>query len=121
VADAPGETWSNLSNALYEGRRGLPGGSSLPPLLAERRGRRLRSRKPPLTVGQVLGWAERHRRRTGQWPTTASGPVADAPGETWRAINLALWTGHRGLPRRLSLARLLREHRRGPGKRAAEG
>jgi hypothetical protein len=113
VADAPGETWRGLNRALWGGHRGLPGGSSLARLLAERRGRRPRSPAPPLTVAQIRGWAERHRRRTGRWPGALSGPVLDAPGETWGAINLALWNGHRGLPRRLSLARLFRERRRG--------
>jgi hypothetical protein len=121
VKGVPGERWEAVNWALAQGLRGLPGGSSLPLLLAERRGRRLRSRKPPLTVGQVRGWAERHLRRTGRWPTAAFGPVADAPGENWRALNLSLWKGHRGLPRRLSLARLLREHRRGAGRQTAGG
>jgi hypothetical protein len=121
VADAPGETWGALNLALRNGHRGLPGGSSLARLLAERRGRRPRSPAPPLTVAQVRGWADLHRRRTGRWPRATSGPVLDAPGETWGAINLALWKGHRGLPRGLSLARLLRERRRGPGKRTAGG
>jgi hypothetical protein len=116
VAGAPGENWRNLNEALVQGYRGLPGGSSLARLLAERRGRPRRTVGPPLTVGQILGWAEQHLRRTGRWPTTASGPVADEPGENWRALNMALWKGHRGLPRGGSLARLLREHRKGtPG------
>ena len=34
--------------------------------------------------------------------------VADAPGETWMAVNLALWQGLRGLPGGWSLARLLK-------------
>ena len=118
VLDHPGEEWVRIDAALRRGLGGLPGGDSLARLLAERRGRRLRSRKPPLTVGQVLGWAQRHRRRTGRWPTTASGPVADAPGENWRALNLALWKGHRGLPKGGSLARLLRGQR--PGGRLGE-
>jgi hypothetical protein len=67
----------------------------------------------PLTVEQILAWADRHRRRTGRWPSADSGPVLDAPGETWGALNLALWNGHRGLPRRLSLARLLRDGKLG--------
>ena len=74
-----------------------------------------------LTVGQILGWAELHRRRTGRWPGAHSGPVADAPGENWRALNLALWKGHRGLPRRLSLARLRRARRRAAGQAPAGG
>jgi hypothetical protein len=118
VAGAPGETWSKLNEALVHGWRGLPGGSSLARLLSERRGRPRRTAGPPLTVAQILGWAERHLRRTGRWPTAGTGQVADAPGENWRALNMALWKGHRGLPRGGSLARLRREHR--PGGRQQE-
>ena len=38
-----GETWFNIDVALYEGYRTLPGGSTLPRLLGERRGRVPRS------------------------------------------------------------------------------
>jgi hypothetical protein len=36
----------------------------------------------PLTVKQILAWAKAHRRRTGRWPSAASGPVAEVPGQT---------------------------------------
>jgi hypothetical protein len=84
-------------------------------------------RKPPLTVAQVLAWADAHRERTGDWPGVGSGPVEGAPGLSWRALNSALWLGTRGLPGGDSLARLLRRQRgmperrglrrRGPGRR----
>jgi hypothetical protein len=107
VLDAPEETWGALNQALSWGRRGLPGGSSLSRRLA---GRRTREglRRPRLTVEQILAWAEAHRRRTGRWPTAVSGPVAEAPGESWNAINRALWGGNRGLPKMKSLRKLLR-------------
>ena len=35
VEEAPGETWGLLDNALRNGYRGLPGGSSLAKLLAK--------------------------------------------------------------------------------------
>lgn len=38
VLDAPGEKWRNIQNALYNGLRGLPGGSSLAKLLRQERG-----------------------------------------------------------------------------------
>jgi hypothetical protein len=75
----------------------------------------------PLTVDQILAWADLHHARTGRWPGAASGPVLDAPGENWRAINSALWEGHRGLPRRQSLARLLGGRRRGGGAARRRG
>src|SRR5262249_21938669 len=58
-----------------------------------------------------------HRRRTGCWPTAKSGPVPGAPGLTWLAVQMALFSGHRGLPGGSTLARLLDEHRR-VGRRA---
>jgi hypothetical protein len=41
------------------------------------------------------------------WPTARSGPIADAPDETWRAVDEALRSGGRGLQRGLTLASLL--------------
>jgi hypothetical protein len=121
VAEAPGEFWCNLDGALRRGGRGLPGGSSLRDLLCRRLGRCCRRAAPPLTVEQVLTWADAHHARTGRWPHAMSGPVAEAPEETWRAVNLALWQGHRGLPGGTSLSRLLDEHRRGTGPRGLRG
>jgi hypothetical protein len=72
-------------------------------------------RLPPLTVEQILAWADAHHARTGRWPNTGSGPVASAPGEVWGNINIALAWGYRGLPRGGSLARLLARHGRGRG------
>src|SRR5262249_41636936 len=47
----------------------------------------------------------------GDWPTAKSGPIADAPGETWTAVQVALRQGRRGLSGGSSLALLLGEHR----------
>src|SRR5262249_21035332 len=69
---------------------------------------------PPLAVPQVLRWARAHQRRTGHWPDRASGPVPEAPGETWAAVATALQGGWRGLPAGLTLARL-RDGQAGPG------
>jgi hypothetical protein len=63
-------------------------------------------------VKQILEWADAHFARTGKWPTAASGPVAGAPGETWKAIDAALRRGFRGLPAGSSLAWLLAENGR---------
>lgn len=71
-------------------------------------------RKPPLTVANILVWADAHKERTGRWPSANSGVIAGVPNETWNGVNLALTTGVRGLPGRSSLAKLLAEHR---GKR----
>jgi hypothetical protein len=110
VTDADGETWANVDQALAKGLRELPGGSSLARLLAEHRDVRNRKSLPPLSGDQILAWADAHHERTGQWPTRNSGPVADAPGETWANVDQALVKGLRGLPPGSSLARLLAEH-----------
>jgi hypothetical protein len=68
--------------------------------------------RPPLTVKQILAWADAQRERTGHWPNCKRGiVVADAPDEKWSAIDGALRRGLRGLHRGQSLARLLAKHR----------
>src|SRR5262249_25090971 len=90
VQDAPGERWDLIDNALRQGLRGQPGGSSLARLLARWRGVRNPAQLPPLTEGQIVRWAAEHARRTGRWPGDRSGPVAGAPGGTWGAVDQAL-------------------------------
>jgi hypothetical protein len=75
----------------------------------------MRGRRPPLTVEQILAWADAYHARTGRWPHARSGPVEGAPGEALSNINNTLARGHRGLPRGGSLARLLARHGRGRG------
>jgi hypothetical protein len=111
IREAPGETWAAINQALRAGGRGLPSGSTLAGLLAQHRGVRNRKTLSPLTEEQILAWADAHCRRTDRWPTDNSGPVEDAPGETWMAVQSALQHGHRGLPGGATLARLLRAHR----------
>src|SRR5262249_55027851 len=69
-----GEKWSRIDQALQRGHRGLAGHSSLPRLLAEKRGVRNHMNLPPLTTAQILTWADGHHSRTGRWPRAASGP-----------------------------------------------
>ncbi len=104
-------TWNAVHVALRKGGRGLPKGWSLAQLLAERRGVRNHMRLPPLTVKQLLRWADAHRARSGQWPEVLSGPIPESPGDTWQAINSALTEGSRSLPGGSSLARLLAQER----------
>jgi hypothetical protein len=111
VADAPGETWTKVNDALASGGRGLPGDSSLAKLLAQERGVRNRKGLPSLTHEIILAWADADYKRTGEWPERDSGPIEDAPGETWANVNAALHAGFRGLAGGSSLARLLDEHR----------
>jgi hypothetical protein len=96
VLSAPGETWMAVTMALSYGRRGLPGGITLPQLLADKRDVRKAKRRPHLTPAQILAWADAHH---------------GAPGENWRAVNLAMLRGMRGLSAGLSLALLLERER----------
>ncbi len=139
IAEAPGETWTGVSKALIAGRRGLRGDTSLARLLTAKRGVPNHLDVPPLPTDKILGWAKAHFRRTGKWPNNRSGPIpeapgetwaivynamvqgnrghrgrSDAPGESWGAIEAALRRGKRGLTSGSSLHRLLRRHRRIP-------
>ena len=98
-------------SAVHEGQRGLPGGSTFAQLLVKHRGHRSKGHAPRLSIPQILAWALAFQTRHGKWPTIRSGPVADAPGETWSGIESALTRGRRGLPGGSSLARLRREQR----------
>ena len=104
------ETWTGIQISMRAGRRGLPGGSSLAKLLAEQHDVRNIHDLPPLTIKQILVWADAHKKRTGNWPHQKSGQVTGAD-ETWTAINYALRAGRRGLPSGSTLAQLLAKSR----------
>src|SRR5258708_39572075 len=61
----------------------------------------------PLTIGEILSWAEAHREATGKWPTHKCGSVIATKFESWANVDSALQQGLRGLPGNSSLARLL--------------
>jgi hypothetical protein len=105
------ESWRGIDRCLNQGARGLPGGHRLADLPAEHRGVRARRRGKPLTVEQVVAWADAHHAATGRWPSDAAGPVRGVPGESWAAICAALRRGWRGLTVRTTLANLLLAHR----------
>ena len=67
---------------------------------------------PPLNVQDILSWADAHWKRTGTWPKIDSGPIIEAPGETWAKVHQALHKGFRELPGGSSLAKLLAEQRK---------
>ncbi|MDY3563380.1 hypothetical protein R5W23_004883 [Gemmata sp. JC673] len=114
IPDAPGETWRAVEAALGAGLRGLPGGDTLARLLARRRGARNRKALPALAVERIRRWVRAHHRRTGTWPRRGDGPIPDAPGETWHAVDQALYRGLRGLPGGSSLPQLVRGCRAAP-------
>lgn len=93
VVEGEPETWKYLDSCLRDGVRGLSGGYSFAQLLADERGVRNVASPPKLTRKQILTWADKHHNRTGEWPKRFSGPIVDAPGETWNAVDLALMRG----------------------------
>ena len=104
------ETWAGIGHALRIGYRGLPGASSLADLLSEHRGVRNIRNLPPLSVEQILKWADAHKKSTGGWPNKNNGAVSGT-NETWGGINVALDRGGRGLSGGSSLVKLLQHHR----------
>jgi hypothetical protein len=111
ILEAPGELWGSVISAVYEGHRGLPGGTTLTQILIEHRGIRSKGYAPPLLIPQILAWADAFHACTGKWPTQQSGTVTEAPGEKWLGIENALSRGLRGLPGGSSLARLFAQER----------
>jgi hypothetical protein len=108
------DTWARIDDSLRNGHRELPkkSGLSLARLLEKRRGVRNSEYPPRLSVSQITRWAKAFHRRTGKWPKEDSGPIPEAVGETWLAIDMALRKGRRGLPEGSSLPRLLAALRR---------
>ncbi|HWL94457.1 MAG TPA: hypothetical protein VNT79_13090 [Phycisphaerae bacterium] len=104
------DTWSSVNRALNEGKRGLPARGSLALLLQDSGRQRHVGRPPPVTVEQVLRWADQHHARTGKWPTTSDRAIPSSLGETWMSVSKALARGSRGLPK-TPLALLLTERR----------
>src|SRR5215467_10430563 len=68
-------------------------------------------RRPQLSISQILAYADAFHLRTGRWPNRDSGRIVGSLGESWRAINVALSHGHRGLQGGSSLALLLYQWR----------
>lgn len=104
------DSWATIDAALRLGRRGLPK-SSLADLLAKHRGVRNHLKAAPFTIKQILRWADRHRKKTGQWPVAESGPIAGVKHEKWANVQAALSQGTRGLSGGDSLSRLLERER----------
>jgi hypothetical protein len=114
IAEAPGETWSAIFAAVAMGSRGMPGSTTVPRLLQERRGTRNIANRPRLTISQILAWADAWKARTGEWPLHTSGPIRESNFDNWSTVEQALRHGYRGLPGGTTLARLLAQKR---GKR----
>lgn len=111
IPETDGTTWATVDSALRVGRFGLRGSSSLPRLLAGRRGVCNRKARPPYSEEGVLAWADAHRRRTGSWPNKRSGRIVGTRSENWGMVDAALRGGTRGLPGGSSMPRLLAQRR----------
>jgi hypothetical protein len=116
VDRVPGINWAKIDALLKQGRRGLPGGSSLTRLLAQERWGSPPSQSAALSVERILAWADAHHTSHGKLPTAKSGPVAAAPGEWWSVIDVALKKGYRGLEGGSSLSQLLAANRSGQSR-----
>ncbi len=111
-----GECWRTIDIYLRRGVRGLPGGQSLSRLLAEHRGVRWQRPAKVLSETLIVDWADAYLATHRRWPDRRCGPIDQAPGETWSAIDSALIHGRHGLSGGTSLSRLILEHR-GPEAR----
>jgi hypothetical protein len=117
VTAAPGEDWAAIDDALRQGHRKLPGGSSLAQLLARKLGARNPADLPDLTEELILAWADAHKKERGLWPRYSDGSDGAAPGETWAEVDYALRCGRRTLTGGSSLAKLLAARRGAPYRR----
>jgi hypothetical protein len=106
VAEAPGEQWLDIDEALKYGSRGLPARTSLARLFGRSIDPALRGKRPRLTLEQVLAWGDAHHLASGRWPDRFAGAVAGVPCERWVNIDQALRKGVRGLPAGLTLVKL---------------
>jgi len=107
VIGVRGEKWMGIDQAMRHGRRGFPGGSTLAQFLAGHGRKPLNLKREMLTEEQIIGWARKHRRLTGRWPSQTSGLVIGNPDKSWGNIQSALYKGSRGLPGGSSIAKLL--------------
>jgi len=108
VAEEPDITWSTVDSYLRKGGPNLQGGTSLVQLLRQNRGTYDTRGNRILTVALVMKWARHHKKHTGRWPVTLSGPVLAKPDENWAAIDVAMRNARRGFPSKMSLSQLLR-------------
>jgi hypothetical protein len=118
IPNKKGETWQKIEGALSKGRRGLPGGSSLAKLLKERRNKRMPSDLPPLSIDQILIWADMHKKEKGEWPTAKSGFVIGNEKEKWGNVEASLNRGARGSPKGMSIAKILAKYRNKRNRKA---
>ncbi len=120
--DGTNHTWGRIDRALRQGSYGLRGRITLARLLEVKRGVNDAPRAkpvknlPPLSLKQILSWADAYFEKYGTWPDATSGPI-DGTNENWKYIEHWLNYGTRGFAGGYSLVSLLR-HERGVISRA---
>ena len=82
------ESWGRISNALRTGL-GTSRRPTLPQSLRKHRGHKYHLARDPLTVEQILAWADAYKAKHGKWPNQTSGAI-EGTNRTWTAVNIAL-------------------------------
>jgi hypothetical protein len=95
-------TWNTINNQLKRTEIG-----SLVNLLFLERDVRHHLKRNKLTIYQIIEWAKDHFEKTNEWPTYKSGKVLAEPSEKWSSIRSNLVHGGRGLPKGLSIEKVL--------------
>ena len=95
-------TWSKIDKQLQRTDWG-----SFANLLFLKRDVRHHLKQDKLTIHQIIEWAKDHFGKTKEWPTYKSGNVLAEPSENWSAIRSNLVAGGRGLPKGLSVEKVL--------------
>ena len=54
-------------------------------------------RRRPLTIEEILRWADMYRDATGKWPIKQSGDIVGARFESWHGVDAALRAGTRAV------------------------
>lgn len=115
----PGETWSTIDQALFDGARALGAfkGTRLSDL--KRDHGLCAPQKEDLTEEIILNWVRQFHEKEGYWPAATDKVVwtrrdvhewVEVPNEHWGAISMALRSGSRGLRGGSSLWQLRTEH-----------
>lgn len=112
IPNSGGEIWSSVSNALNNGKRGLPQSGTLADFIERYFGQRNRRHLPKMSESQIHTWIKNWHSRWGKFPSLNSGPIPNSGGETWLKVNRDLLDGLRGLPGKSSLAQFLTRHYR---------
>ncbi len=75
------------------------------------RGAKMPTDIPPLSIDEIVEWAQAYKEEHNKWPRASSGLVEGVPHKmTWAMVNSALSKGLGGLSGGSSLAELLEEH-----------